>query len=115
MDSNLREEITILHAQVCKGLADPNRILILYALAERPYTVNDLADAVELPQPSVSRHLKILRERGMVTATREGQSIKYGLGDKRVIGALDLLRSFLADTLRSQVALVNSVYEYNES
>jgi ArsR family transcriptional regulator len=115
MDSSLREEITILHAQVCKGLADPNRILILYTLSERPFTVNELADTVELPQPSVSRHLKVLRERGMVTAAREGQSIKYQLGDQRVIDALDLLRAFLADTLRSQVALVNSVYDISEA
>ena len=111
MDPNLREEISILHAQVCKGLADPNRILILYTLSTKAYTVNELAEAIELSQPTVSRHLKVLRERGMVTAERDGQSVVYRLGDNRIVEALDLLRTFLADTLRSQVALVNSAFE----
>ncbi len=35
MASNLREEIHQLHAQLCNGLADPVRILILYSLAEK--------------------------------------------------------------------------------
>lgn len=111
MDPNLREEISILHAQVCKGLADPNRILILYTLSTRAYTVNELAEAVELSQPTVSRHLKVLRERRMVTAEHDGQSVVYRLGDTRIVEALDLLRTFLADTLRSQVELVNSAFE----
>jgi ArsR family transcriptional regulator len=107
----LREEINLLHARVCKGLADPNRILLLYTLAEQPHTVNELAEALNLLQPTVSRHLKVLRERGMVTAQREGQSVKYTLGDERIVQALDLLRSFLADNLRNQVALVSTPFE----
>ena len=59
MEENLRDEIDILHDQVCKGLADPNRILILYTVAERSYTVTELAEEVDLPQPTVSRHLKV--------------------------------------------------------
>ncbi len=67
MDTNLRAEIDRLHAQVCSGLADPNRILILYTLSENAYNVSDLANTIELPQSTVSRHLKVLRDRGMVT------------------------------------------------
>ena len=46
MDTNLRAEIDRLHAQVCNGLADPNRILILYTLADNAYNVSDLAKAI---------------------------------------------------------------------
>jgi DNA-binding transcriptional ArsR family regulator len=109
MDHNLREEIAQLHAQVCSGLADPNRILLLYALAEQSHTVNDLASALLLPQPTVSRHLKILRERGMVSAQRDGQSVYYTLADQRILEALDLLRAILADSLESQVTLARSI------
>ena len=93
MDPNLRTEIDRLHAQVCSGLADPNRILILYTLAENHYNVSDLARAVDLPQSTVSRHLKVLRERSMVVAQRNGQSVFYSLSDERIIQALDLLRA----------------------
>jgi DNA-binding transcriptional ArsR family regulator len=109
MDPNLRTEIDRLHAQVCSGLADPNRILILYTLVENRYNVSDLARAVDLPQSTVSRHLKVLRERNMVVAQRDGQSVYYSLADERIIQALDLLRAVLASSLENQAALIRSV------
>ncbi|MFN2145503.1 MAG: ArsR/SmtB family transcription factor [Anaerolineales bacterium] len=111
MAKTLRDEINILHAQVCSGLADPNRILILYELDKGPHNVSDLATTLEIPQPTVSRHLKILRERNMVTSERDGQSVFYSLTDKRVIQALDLLRGMLADSLESQINLARSASE----
>lgn len=106
----LTQEITQLHADICSGLADPRRILILYALFEKPSNVSDLASAVGISQPAASRHLNVLRERGMVTAQRDGQSMVYTLTDQRVIQALDLLRSVLADKLKNQAALAETVY-----
>ncbi|MBE9524275.1 MAG: winged helix-turn-helix transcriptional regulator [Chloroflexi bacterium] len=109
--TTFRAEINQLHAQVCSGLADPNRILILYTLAERPYNVSELAEVLDIPQPTVSRHLKILRERGMVFFKREGQAVYYFLADVRVIEALDLLRAMLANGLQNQGELAQSVRE----
>jgi DNA-binding transcriptional ArsR family regulator len=106
METDLREEIVELHAQICSGLADPSRILILYTLEDRPYSVSELADTLGLSQPTVSRHLKTLRERGMVAAQRDGQSVYYHLADQRLIQALDLLRAVLRDTLLSRADLV---------
>src|SRR3972149_11074443 len=99
MNPILEQEVNQLHAEVCAGLADPKRILILYELANRPRNVTDLAASLNLNQPLVSRHLKVLRERGMVVATRVGPAAGYRLGDKRLIQALDLLRAVLRGTL----------------
>jgi len=111
MTKSLKDEINKLHAQVCSGLADPNRILILYTLAETPHNVSDLAAMLEIPQPTVSRHLKVLRERSMVNADRDGQSVYYSLADDRIIQALDLLRAMLADSLESQIDLARTASE----
>jgi len=105
----LTEEITALHAGICSALADPRRILILYALNDKPSNVSDIAEALEISQPTASRHLNLLRERGLVTAKREGQSVVNTLADERIIQALDLLRQVLATNLQSQAALVESV------
>ena len=107
----LTEEITNLHAGICSALADPNRILILYALHEKPSNVSDLASALGMSQPTASRHLNTLRERGLVEAHREGQSVISTLADERVIQALYLLRAVLASNLKSQAALAESVSE----
>ena len=105
MNPILEQEVNQLHAEVCAGLADPKRILILYELANRPRNVTELAASLNLNQPLVSRHLKVLRERGMVVATRVGPAVEYRLGDKRLIQALDLLRAMLRDTLSHRAEL----------
>ena len=63
MDERLEREVNLLHASICQALADPKRILILYALSEGPKNVSELTEALDVPQPTVSRHLKVLRER----------------------------------------------------
>ena len=49
MTDNLREEVVRLHAQVCSGLADPNRILIIYSLADGSRNVSEIASLMDLP------------------------------------------------------------------
>ena len=109
MAERLEQEVSLLHAHVCQALADPKRILILYALAEAPRYVNELVDMLDIPQSTVSRHLKVLRERSLVTAERDGVTVRYSLTDRRVIEALDLLRALLADTLAQQAQLMQAL------
>ena len=108
MNPSLQDEVNLLHSELCGALADPKRILILYALSDNSMNVSELVQALAFPQPTISRHLKTLRERGLVTATRDGQSVYYALTDKRVIEALDILRSVLADLLDNQRTLAQS-------
>jgi ArsR family transcriptional regulator len=102
IDQKLHDEVMQLHAQVCGGLADPTRILILYSLAEQSRPVNDIAKMLGLSQPMASRHLQVLRSRNLVTALREGNNVFYSLADHRIIEALDLLRAVLADQILRQ-------------
>ncbi len=108
MKPSFQAEINLLHSELCGALADPKRIMILYALAEKSMNVTELAQTLDFPQPTVSRHLKTLRERGLVNATRDAQSVFYALSDMRVIEALDLLRRVLADLLQNQHSLAQS-------
>ena len=102
-------EIRELHAQICQALADPTRIMLLYTLAESPRNVGELANDLKLSQPNVSRHLKVLRERGMAVATREGANVVYSLADKRVVKALDLMREVLGDQLARRAQLAEAL------
>ncbi|MCC6904708.1 MAG: winged helix-turn-helix transcriptional regulator [Anaerolineae bacterium] len=108
MDAELKEDVAQLYAQMCSALSDCTRILIIYALSERSRNVTELAEALDVPQPTVSRHLKVLRDRGIAVAQRDGQSVIYSIPDKRIIEAIDLLRNVLADILHSQAALVGA-------
>ena len=108
MDQNLRDEVAQLHAQLCSGLADTNRILIIYALADRSMNVGTIAETLGLSQTTTSRHLKILRDRGIVRAERDGQAVFYTLTDSRIVQALDLLRTVMTEQLGNRASLVLS-------
>jgi len=107
----LTQEITSLHAGMCSALADPTRILILYALNEQERCVNELADELEVSQPAVSRHLKVLRERGLVLYERQGASVLYSLADTRLIEVLDMLRAVMRDRINYRAALVETSHQ----
>jgi DNA-binding transcriptional ArsR family regulator len=109
MNKTLEIEITQLHAEICAGLADPNRIMLLYSLAQSPRNVTELCTELEMPQPLISRHLKVLRERGMVTTERRGTVIVYSLADTRLIEALDLLRAVMHDNISKRAELVQAL------
>ena len=109
MEESLEQEANLLHANICQSLSDPKRILMLYALRDRPMHVNELAETLHVPQPTVSRHLKVLRERQLVSARGEGPSVLYSLSDERVIDALDILRSVLLGTLSRQQLLAENM------
>ena len=109
MNKGLETEVVQLHAEICAGLADSSRIMILYVLSDGPRNVTEICNVVGMPQPSVSRHLKILRERRMVTTERKGTIVTYSLADKRLIEALDLLRAVLRDGLAKRAELIEAI------
>jgi len=109
MNTTLELEINQLHAEICAGLADPTRIMILYSLAQTPRNVTEICNELEMPQPLISRHLKVLRERGMVTSERHGTVIVYSIVDERLIQALDLLRAVMHQNLAKRAELVNAL------
>jgi ArsR family transcriptional regulator len=63
---------------------------------------------LNVPQPTVSRHLGVLRERGLVHSERQGTAVYYTLADTRIIDALDLMRSVLATQLASDAGVIQS-------
>jgi ArsR family transcriptional regulator, arsenate/arsenite/antimonite-responsive transcriptional repressor len=86
MDARAAAEI----ADVFKALADPTRVAIVNRLASgEECCVCDLTSAFELSQPTVSHHLRVLRDAGLVEAERRGTWAYYAL----VPGAIDKLRA----------------------
>jgi DNA-binding transcriptional ArsR family regulator len=64
-------------SDVFNAVAEPQRRAILNFLAGDERPVNDIVDALELAQPSVSKHLRVLRDVGLVRARRDGRQVLY--------------------------------------
>jgi ArsR family transcriptional regulator len=109
VSSTLAQEVHLLHADLCSALADSTRLILLYTLSNRSYNVTELTQELNLSQPMVSRHLKVLRDRGLVIATRQGMTVQYQLADPRVIEALDLLRAVMRDSIQYRANLIEKI------
>ncbi|HMM28595.1 MAG: metalloregulator ArsR/SmtB family transcription factor [Chloroflexota bacterium] len=96
------DEIQLMHNYICQSVNDPKRIQILYALHDQPLHVTALAELLDLPQPTVSRHLALLRQRLLVTSERNGPAVVYRLTDPRIVDVLDQMRDILRELLEQQ-------------
>ena len=70
-----------LFIKVTKALSDPNRVRILKMLQHKSMCVCELQAALQIAQPSVSKHLKILEDAGLVAFKKEGLWVDYFLTD----------------------------------
>ncbi|MFR7591664.1 MAG: autorepressor SdpR family transcription factor [Longibaculum sp.] len=62
-----------------KALSDPTRRKILELLQEKPLNAGEIADYFQITKPSISHHLAILKNSGLIIDERQGQNIVYSL------------------------------------
>lgn len=101
--SSVRRELLTLHASVCKGLADPKRLLIINSLRDGELSVSEICETLDLKQANVSQHLAILRDKGLVVTRRDGQRVYYSVSSPKIIEAMDLLREVMAEQMSTPV------------
>ncbi|MCW3849334.1 autorepressor SdpR family transcription factor [Sphingomonas sp. LB-2] len=64
---------------VFKALSDPTRRKVLELLRQRPMTAGELSDQFQVSKPTMSAHFAVLREAGLVDASKQGVTITYRL------------------------------------
>jgi DNA-binding transcriptional ArsR family regulator len=80
-----------LHAEVCKVLTDPKRLLLLASLRDGDRSVGELAAVIGTSLPNASQHLAVLRSAGLVDGRREGSSVRYRLAEPAILEACDIV------------------------
>ena len=95
---------------ILRAVADESRRTLLAALASGPATAGDLAALLPIARPGVSRHLRVLREAGLVEVRQEAQRRVYGLRPEPLSEVDEWLRPYRAlweqrlDALHTEVA-----------
>ena len=92
-------EIYSLKAELCKTFADPKRLIILNELRDGEKSVGELASAIGIGHAIVSRHLGILRDKGIVKYRREGTTVYYRISNMKIIEACDLVHEILVNQI----------------
>jgi ArsR family transcriptional regulator len=102
--------------KVVKALSDPNRVKIIKMLQHKSLCVCEMRAALGVAQPTVSKHLKILEEAGLVTYEKDGLWVNYHLTDGSsspyVASLLGNLRHWLEDEpevirLKKELPMIN--------
>jgi ArsR family transcriptional regulator, arsenate/arsenite/antimonite-responsive transcriptional repressor len=88
---------------VFKALNDPTRRAILDMLKQADLTAGEIAEAFQISKPSISHHLDLLKQSGLIDAEREGQFIRYSLNT-----------TVLDDTLKWLLTLTQSNADSNQ-
>jgi ArsR family transcriptional regulator len=91
-------------ARVAKALAHPTRLLLLDALGERERCVCELTELVGADQSTVSKHLAVLKEVGLLIGRKEGSMSFYRLNCKCLDGFFTCIESVLKQNLEAQQA-----------
>ena len=94
-------ERTVMEAALFKALGDPTRLGILKLLARHgePVCVCDITGHFELNQPTISHHLKLLREAGLVSASRRGTWAYHSVRPEGLLRAREALGELTGGTL----------------
>ncbi len=109
--TNLNQEIIKMRVQVCKSLANPIRMQIIDALKESELTAGDLACTIDVAAATLSQHLSILRNVGIIQSRREAKFIYYSLSDPRIIEACSIMAEVLKDQLKDMGMLSKHLKE----
>lgn len=104
-------QIHLIKAAFLKVLAHPLRLRILELLRQREQSVGQFAQALSVDQPTISRHLGILKQGGLVAARQDGASVIYRLHNDEIVQLLQQLTELLKRKLQVDQELLKSVEE----
>lgn len=105
MDDRLFE----LHAEVCKTLANPWRLKLIWLLREGEQPLKGLVEALGVPVANVSQHLNIMKTMGVVEVRREGSRSFYRLKNAKIVKAFDLMREVLRERLEANSGMARAL------
>ena len=98
-----------IQAEFCRAMGNATRLQILHILRERPMSVSEIMETLQLNQSMVSRQLSVLRSVGVVTGEREGNVMRYQLTDETIGDVCDLVRKVLADQVQKRSNTLNGL------
>lgn len=84
-----------LHAELCKVLTDPKRLVLLDALRSGERSVGELAATIGSTLANTSQHLAVMRAAGLVEGTRNGTTVRYRLAEPAIIAACDIVQGIV--------------------
>jgi ArsR family transcriptional regulator len=94
-------------ANVLKALAHPTRLFIVEVLSDKAHCVNELTDMIGADISTVSKHLSILKNEGLILDKKQGKQVYYSLRMRCALNFLDCVEAVLKEQAKDRLAVIN--------
>ena len=94
-------------ANVLKALAHPSRLFMVEVLSEKPYCVTELTEMVGADTSTVSKHLTILKNAGLIADEKHGKQVYYSLRMRCALNFLDCVESVLKEQAKERMSVID--------
>jgi ArsR family transcriptional regulator len=98
------DDVVYAATQIFDALSDFTRFQILGALSQGEKGVSELQEVTNVSQSAISHQLRLLRDRGLVSARRDGQRVIYSLADEHVTTLLNVGLEHAAEDAHVEIA-----------
>lgn len=88
-------ELARRQAEICKVFGNVNRIMILWVLGSQEMSVGDIAETIDASLQNVSQHLRLMKDRGILTSRRKGHTIYYRIASHDLMEDCRILQQAL--------------------
>jgi ArsR family transcriptional regulator, virulence genes transcriptional regulator len=88
-----------IQADLIAMFANPRRIMIINILGEEEMSVGAIAEALDLPIPNVSQHLRVMKDRNVVASRKEGQTVYYRMTNPKFGQCCKIIRTAIIEEL----------------
>jgi DNA-binding transcriptional ArsR family regulator len=94
-----------LQAELCLALGHATRLRMIHLLKAGPQRVNQIAERLQINQPTASRHLTVLRNAGILAAHRHGTDMLYQIANPKIVEVCNMMRAVLTkrESQRSEI------------
>ena len=102
------KNLSMERARILKSLAHPSRIFIVEQLSKKPHCVCELTEMVGADTSTISKHLSILKNAGIIEDEKRGTSVYYSLRCTCIMQFIGCIEQVIKMNLEKQTALFNS-------
>ena len=96
-----------LQAKLCQTLGQSIRLKIINLLKSGPQCVTSIAEMIDVPQSTVSRHLTVLRSTGILSRQRRGQEVFYEITSPKIVEVCEMMRTILIEQESHHLEIFN--------
>ncbi|MEN8154047.1 MAG: metalloregulator ArsR/SmtB family transcription factor [Acidobacteriota bacterium] len=97
-----------IHAEFCRAISNPKRLMIINVIGDKKITVGELAKALDLSVSNISQHLKVLKNYEVVKSEKAGHQVFYTLTDLRLLHTCKKIREIISDLYKKRKDVFNS-------